>query len=397
MRANAATVTLTEEDYYTAGVAFNFWNTAFAQYQKSHPGVIIKRSTVPQSEYIPHLLNQAGAGDLPDIVMIDNPYVPEFAKAGVLTALKSIGPINVANVAPTELYDGVYKGTLYTIPPYTNTIALAYNKKIFAAAHMSPPTTWAQLESDAKALTTKSTYGFVTDLSAQADGAFWVLAPFLWTNAGADATSHINSPQAVAALNLFVQMERDGSMPKAEVSWLGTQGTEYFETGKAAMTLNGSWNISTLNGVKGLDYGTVEIPTRVAGQKLLVPTGGETWGIPVTDSAAQKKAALGILTWMLTPQEDAAESIGQGGLIPTVKAAVPLALPKEDPAQITPYASELQNGGTPRTEFLGTGFDQITTTIGNAIDAAVAGSETAQQAFNAIASEVQSQLKAVGE
>src|SRR5579875_1030581 len=390
-------IVLTEEDYYTSGSSSTFWPKLFAEYHKLHPNITIKRTTVPQAQYVPHLLDQAGGSALPDIVMIDNPYVAQFAKSGVLTPLTSIGPINTSEVAPTELYDGVYKGKLYAIPPYTNTIALAYNKKIFAAAHMRPPKTWAQLVSDAKALTTPSRWGFEVDLSAQADGAFWGLAPFLWTNAGADATNDINSPAAVAALNLFVKMERDGSMPKAEVSWLGTQDTEYFEEGKAAMTLNGSWNIAALNAVKGLSYGTVEIPVPSPSKKLLVPTGGETWTIPQSDSPAAKQAALQLFRWLLTPSVDAKEAIGQGGLIPTVKGAVAPAVKAEDPAQITPYAEELQNGGTPRTRYLGTGFDQITTTIGNAIDSAVVGPTTAKQAFDSIAATVKSELKSVGE
>jgi multiple sugar transport system substrate-binding protein len=395
--SSTTTVTLTEEDYYGQEPGNTYWNNAFAEYSKTHPGVVIERTVVPQADFVPHLLSQASSGDMPDLVQIDNPFVPEFAKAGVLTPLKSIGPINVSDVAPTELYGGIYKGTLYTIPPFTNTLALAYNKAIFAAAHLNPPATWAQLVSDAKALTTPTRYGFEVDLPAAAGGAFWVMAPFLWTSAGADATSHLNSPQAIAALNLFVQMERDGSMPKAEVSWIGEQETEYFETGKAAMTLNGPWEISTLDAVKGLDYGTVPIPTPVAGQKLLVATGGETWGIPVTDSAAQKTAALGVLNWMLSPQQDAAEALGQGGYIPTVKAADPLFLAKVDRVQIAPYVTELQNGGTPRTLYTGTAFSQVATTVGNAVDAAVSGQETAQQAFDSIAPQVQSELKAAGE
>ena len=110
----------------------------------------IKRDAVPQTGYIPLLLNQAGAGTLPNIVMIDNPYVAQFASTGVLMPLEKIGPINTSDIAPTELYDGIYKGTVYAVPPYTNTIAVFYNKTMFAAAHLSPPQTWAQLVSDSE-------------------------------------------------------------------------------------------------------------------------------------------------------------------------------------------------------------------------------------------------------
>lgn len=390
-------VTLTEEDYYTSGSANTFWKAAFAQYHKLHPNVTIKRSAQPNSgNYVPNLLSQASAGTLPDLVMIDNPYVAQFAKAGALMPLQQIESIDTSQINPNLLHDGVYHGTLYAIPPYTNTIALFYNKKMFAAAHLSPPTTWAEMIADAKALTTSKVYGFVTALPAAQGGAFWSFAPFLWTSAGADATRHISSPQSVAALNLLVQMARDGSMPKAVVSWTNGQDVEYFQTGRAAMVLEGSWNIPSFNTTKGLSYGVATIPTPTAGQKLLVPTGGETFAISRTAPSAAQKAALEFLKWLITPKEDAAAAVQVGGLVPTVNAAVATALPQEDPAMMRPFATELQNGGTERTQTVGTAYFRIATTIGNAIDAAILGQATPQQAFNSIAGTVQSEMQQDG-
>lgn len=389
---HASKIVLTEEDYYTSGSALNGWNKLIAEYEKLHPNVTIQRTTIPQDEYIPHVLSQASSGALPNILMIDNPYVPEVAATGVLTPLRSLGNLPTSNLAPTELYDGIYKGTLYALPMYTNTTALFYNKKMFAAKHLSPPKTWAQLESDAKALTTKSVDGFVTDLSPAGDAAFWVLAPFLWTNAGADATSHINSPAAAAAVNVFVTMERDGSMPKAAVTWGGTQPDDLFDAGKAAMDQNGSWTIATKNAIKGLDYGVAELPTRTGQQKLLVPTGGETWTIPKSNRVTEE-AAFQYLRWLDTPKVDVQEAVLQGGLVPTLKSAVGPALKQEDPTAMAPFAEELINGGTPRTKFLGKAFDAVSTTVGNAVDAAVIGPTTAQQALNHIASQVASEIK----
>lgn len=394
--SGSGTITLTEEDYYTSGTANTFWNAAFAAYHKLHPNVIIKRTPVPAQGYVPHLLNQAGAGSMPNLVMIDNPYVAQFAKAGALMPLQQIGSVNTTDISSSLLHDGQYQGTLYAIPPYTNTIAIFYNKKMFAAAHLSPPTTWAQMIADAKTLTNSKTYGFVVSLPAANGTAFWSFAPFLWSNAGPNATKNIASPQAVAALNVFAQMARDGSMPKDVVSWTNSQDVEYFETGKAAMDLQGSWNIPSFNSTKGLSYGVAQIPTRVAGQKLLVPTGGETFAISHSGTTAQQQAALAFLQWLMSPQEDAQAAVQVGGLVPTVNSAVSQALPQEDPTSMQPFVTELQGGGTERTQYVGTAYFNIADTIGNAIDAAVTGQSTPQQALNAIAGTVQSDLQQGG-
>lgn len=394
--SSSSTITLTEEDYYTSGSANTFWNTTFAAYHKLHPNVVFKRSAVPGQGYVPHMLNQAGAGALPTLLMIDNPYVAQFAKAGTLMPLQQIGSIDTTGISPSLLHDGLYNGTLYAVPPYTNTIAIFYNKKMFAAAHLSPPTTWAELVSDAQKLTTSKVKGFVVSLPAANGSAFWSFAPFLWTNAGANATQHIDSPQAVAALGLFAQMARDGSMPKDVVSWTNSQDVEYFTTGKAAMDLQGSWNIPSFSATKGLSYGVAQIPTRVPGQRLLVPTGGETWAISRSATSAEQKAALAFLKWLIAPEEDAKAAVQVGGLVPTVQAAVSQALPSEDPALMQPFVTELQNGGTERTQYVGTAYFNIADTVGNAIDAAILGQNTPQQALSSIAGTVQSEMQQGG-
>lgn len=394
--AQGGNIVLTEEDYYTSGPANTFWNQAVAEYHKLHPNVTIKRTAAPNPNYGTHLMNEATAGALPNIVMMDNPDVPRFAKSGVLMPLHKIGPLDTSGMTAGLVKNGMYNGSLYAIQPYANTIALAYNKDMFAAAHLNPPRTWAELVSDAKKLTTPKVHGFVTALPAVEGSAFWTFSPFLWTSAGADAVRHISSPQSVAAANLFVQMVSEGSLPKASVSWHNDEDVEYFQTGKAAMLINGSWQIPTFDAVKSLHYGTVQMPTPTAGQHPLVPIGGEVFAISRSGSAAKQRAALDFLRWLISPQENAKATLAMGGMIPSVKAAVPLVLPHESPAQMQPYVTELEYGATPRTQFTGPAFDTVATTIGNALDAALVGQSTAQQAFSNIAGTVTSQLHGGG-
>jgi ABC-type glycerol-3-phosphate transport system substrate-binding protein len=97
------------------------------------------------------------------------------------------------------------------------------------------------------------------------------------------------------------------------------------------------------------------------------------------------------MRWLMSPQEDAKAAI-QIGDLPTVKSAVSTALPQEDPVQMKAFETELDNGGTERTEYAGTAFNSVSVTIGNAIDAAVLGQQTPQQALRSIAGTVSSSL-----
>lgn len=387
--ASAAPIVLTWEDYYSAPPASTAWTKLLGEYTKLHPGVTFKRSSLPQAEYMTHVLDQAGAGDLPDILMIDNPYVSQVAATGALVPLKSIGNISTSGIVSTELIGGTYNGVLYGLPLYTNTTALFYNKTMLAAAHISPPKTWAQLVADAKALTTKQHYGFVASLNPEGSWGEWILLPYLWTNEGLNAMADLTSPKAAAALNVLVTMERNGSSPPAEVNWQQAEVEEYFDAGKAAMEQGGSWTLSTRDAIKGLNYGVEPIPVPKIGDRLYVPTGGETWTIPKTDTA-HEQAALQVLKWLEEPTQVVDESVWQGGLVPTVKSAIPIALKEEDPVHMAAFATELENGGTARAQTLKVpgNFSTIATIVGNAIDAAVVGPTTAKQALDNIAAEV---------
>jgi len=385
LTGSAARIVLTEEDYYTGP---NPWTTILAAYHKLNPNVTFKRTVIDQNDYIPQVLNQAGAKGLPDIVMLDNPYVDEVASTGVLSPLESLGNLPISGIVSTELRDGEYNGKLYALPMYTNTEAIFYNKKMFAAAHLTPPKTWAEFISDAKALTTPQHYGYVDSLLPGGDNAVWRLFPYIWTNAGTDAVQHLLSSEVVAGLNVFTQLARDGSMPKSVVTWNDQEKDDYFNTGRAAMMDEGIWDLPTENAVKGLDYGVIPIPVPKLGDRLYVPTGGETWTIPTTDSPQAKAATFAFFKWLDTPKVDAYVSV-LFSCIPTIKSAIPATLKQLDPRAAV-FAQELVGGGTARTPTFANPlqFDAIGNMLGDAMDATVLG-KSATQALQSIASQVE--------
>ncbi len=72
-------VTITELDYFTSSggnTALNWYNKKFEQ---EHPGVTVKRTAVAFANLITKVLQDASAGDMPSIVLLDNPNVPQVA------------------------------------------------------------------------------------------------------------------------------------------------------------------------------------------------------------------------------------------------------------------------------------------------------------------------------
>src|ERR1700734_3760123 len=208
--------TITELDYFTTGGTNTAVNTYNKQFEAAHPGVTVKREVVPFANLITKVLQEASAGDLPNIVMLDDPNVPQVAAPGQLLPLNSQPGFSTAGYVPGAISECSYQGKQYCFPIGTNTVGLFYNKAMFAAKHLSPPTTWAQLESDAKTLTSGKVYGFAFDATADEQSSFQ-LEPFYRTQGG--ILAKVNTPWCSNSLQLWVNMVKGGSASKSVFQW----------------------------------------------------------------------------------------------------------------------------------------------------------------------------------
>lgn len=387
--STAKSITITEQDYYTSGSAKTAIDKVLASYMKLHPNVHIKISHLPGSSYVTKVLEEASSGSMPNLMMLDNPYVDQIAGTGRLVNLQTLGHISPSRFMSSVYSAALFKGKLWAMPLYTNTIALFYNKPMLTAAHVTPPKTWAQLLVDAKKLTGSGHYGITFQGQIPSDGVAWMYEPFLWSNGG--HLRHLSSKPAAQALTLYRDLVKEGAAAPTDATANYTQQNEEeaFAAGKVAMMINGPWNFPALQKVKGLKYGVVPLPVRKPGQKLIVPLGGEFWTIPKTNPAAEK-AAFKVLQYMSSTKVDA-KLAGLIGDVPSVKAALPLALKQENPLT-KPFVSEIQTGGRTRTKYIGAAYNNIANGIDPLIDQAILGHVSVTSALKQMAAKVKSGL-----
>ncbi|RYZ25109.1 MAG: sugar ABC transporter substrate-binding protein, partial [Propionibacteriaceae bacterium] len=252
--ASGSADTLRVLDYYNADPNKTLWNTAIENCG-TEVGMKIDRESVPGDTLIQKVLQQSSSKTLPDVLMLDNPDVQQIAASGALAPLDDLG-VDSSGVADGVIKASTYQGKLYALQPVTNTIALFYNKKILEAAGITPPTTWDELKTDAKALTAGSQYGFAMSNVNTYEGT-WQFLPFMWSNGGDE--KDINTPQTAAALQLVKDLLDQGSLSQSTVTWTQADVADQFSAGNAAMMINGPWNFGTLDKVSGLDYGIVPI------------------------------------------------------------------------------------------------------------------------------------------
>ncbi|GAA3615309.1 sugar ABC transporter substrate-binding protein [Microlunatus ginsengisoli] len=320
----AAVDSLTVLDYYSDEPGHTQIGDQLSKCGTSIGVAKVDHQSVPGPTLIQKVLQQASSKTLPDVLMLDNPDIQQIAATGALAPLGDYG-VTADGYAPGPVAAATYQNQLYGLQPGANTLAIFYNKDILDKAGVKPPTTWAELKDTAKKLTVGKQYGFAFNATADYEGA-WQFLPPMWTNGGDE--TNLKSPEVAGALQLWKDLVDDGSASKSVVNWSQADVNDQFIAGKAAMMLNGPWQIPALDKAK-VNYGVVKFPVNQAGQTSVAPLGGEAWTVPVTgDDAKMTKAAE--LVKCMNSDENQLLRAKQGGIVPT-KLALADQFAKEDP------------------------------------------------------------------
>lgn len=254
----------------------------------------------------------------PDLFYMDPSKLGTYAKAGDLWSYGDQLP-NKSDFYPALVKSFTYNGQLYCAPKDQSTLALWINTADWTAAGLTDsdiPTTWDQLNTVAKKLSTGGRVGLALSPTRDRVDAFFVQnGGYLVNDAGTAAT--VNSEQNIAALTFVKKMLTDGAMKWSSDLNTGWGG-EAFGTNKSAMTIEGPWMFGALKSdYPNIKYKIVPLPAGPTGTKgTLVFT--NCWAI----SAASKNhdQALNLVEYLTQP------SVEMGfakafGVIPSVQSA----------------------------------------------------------------------------
>jgi multiple sugar transport system substrate-binding protein len=181
----------------------------------------------------------AAHDDTMDILGLDVTWEAEFAQAGF------IEPWSGANKAEAEdgtlgpaLNTALWKGQLYAVPDNSNTQLLWYRSDLVK----TPPTTWAQMFTDAAKLKAEGKPHYIEIQGAQYEGAtVWfntMVASAGGTILNPDATKVTLGSAAVKALTIMHELATGpGADPSLNVQ-MENQNRLAMEAGQAAFELN---------------------------------------------------------------------------------------------------------------------------------------------------------------
>src|ERR1700729_3079629 len=135
------------------------WIADVATFEKANPTITITSVYNYPCTNLPTFTAQLRAGTEPDVTYIDFTDLPQ-----VLTAGQAADITQYVNSKPVPTLDDIVTGsmkavtagkTVYGLPTVNYTQGLIYNRSLFSQAGLNPndpPTTWAQVETDATAI-----------------------------------------------------------------------------------------------------------------------------------------------------------------------------------------------------------------------------------------------------
>ena len=280
----------------------------------------------PQASYNASVAAAALAGELPDIIDVDGPIMPNWAWAGYLTPLE-IDESLLDGFLPGPL--GMWNGELYSVGIWDAAKAIFARRSVLEANGIRVPTLdepWTLEEFDA-ALTTLQASGefeYAIDLGMAWTGEWYPYAfgPFLQSFGGDIIDTDANT--AEGALNGdagFAFGEWWQSLFDRDLA-PGTSQDEAdretgFINGRYALQWNGNWAALPAIEAFGDDMLFLPAPDFGTGNKI----GAASWQFAVSASTEHPDGANAFIEFALQDQYFAAMSNATGLIPPTVEAA----------------------------------------------------------------------------
>ena len=258
-------------------------DTFSKEFDKLNDDIVIEYRYVAFDDLVNETLRAFAVGNAPDIVALDNPEFALFSSRGAMLditdRIAASKVIKAQNFFKGPLNSVTWNGRYYGIPKYTDTIAVFYNKDLFAKAGITePPKTWAEFTDDAEKLTdpANNVYGATFSARAGEDGTFQFL-PLIQASGG--SYKKVNTEGAIKTLELWKKMIDNGWASKEVLNLGQWESTGTFNSGNAAMAVSGNWEIDRMVKDAKFDWGVALLPTVTEGGERASALGGFDWGI----------------------------------------------------------------------------------------------------------------------
>lgn len=280
-------------------------------FEKENPDIKIDFMHIPQN-YFQKLHLLFASNTAPDVVFINNIYLPVYANAGLLEDLTNTDLIN-GNFYKKALDAMTYKGKIYAIPRDISNLVIFYNKNIFDEKKIKYPdknTTFNDFLIMSQKLTDKQKGIF--GISFEEDPIFYL--PYLMSEGGGilsdDGNSNIiNSKESQKAINFYSDLRNKYHVAPTNSETASLTMAQMFLQGKLAMHLSGRWLVPKYREAAEFDWDVAPFPKGTKGS--IVPLDASGWAI--SSKSKYKKEAMQLVKYLSS--KESLQKFSKSGLI----------------------------------------------------------------------------------
>lgn len=250
---NQATSSRQEVEFWTMQLQPQFtdyFNKLIASFEAENAGVKVRWVDVPWNDMQSKILTAVSAKTAPDVVNLTPDFAAQLAARNAWLELDGKIPKALRqSYLPNIWQASTFNGKSFGIPWYLATQITIYNKDLYQRAGISkPPATYAELAQVAKQVKEKTgKYAFfitfVPEDSAEVLESLVQMGVKLVDDRGKAA---FNSPEGKAAFQYWVNLYKQGLLPKEVLTEGHRKGIELYQAGETAILVTGAQFLNTI-------------------------------------------------------------------------------------------------------------------------------------------------------
>jgi len=230
----------------------DYFNQLIAKFEQENPNLKVRWVDVPWADMERKILTAVSAKTAPDVVNLNPGFASQLAERNAWMELDSkVSAQDRQSYLPNIWKASVLNDKAFGLPWYLTTRIAIYNSDIFKQAGVTkPPATYAELATVAKQIKDKTgKYAFFATVVPEDSGE--VMESFVQMGVelvDANGKAAFNSPKGKAAFQYWVDMYKNGLLPKEVLTEGHRHAIDLYQRGDTAILASGAEflkNIST--------------------------------------------------------------------------------------------------------------------------------------------------------
>ena len=227
-----------------------YFKDAIAKFEVANPGIKVHWVDVPWAAMQGKIQAAMGAKTAPDVVNLNPDFAIQLAAKNAWLELDPVLTKGEQKEYITSIWQaGTLDGKAFSFPWYLTTNVTIYNQELLTKAGIvKPPTTYLELAQAAKQIKEKTgKYAFFTTFVPEdSNDVLESLVQMGVQLVDKQGKAAFNTPAGRAAFQYWVDLYRQGLLPKEALTQGHQQGIQLYQAGETAMLSAGAPFIDTI-------------------------------------------------------------------------------------------------------------------------------------------------------